>query len=318
MLNKVRYALRRALLVASVLLLGPGTSAARAAFLYTTIDHPLAGIGGTTPNDVEGDRIVGAYLDADGGSHGFLYDGVTWTTLDHPDAAAPRGTAAYGISGGTICGSFVDATGRTFGFLYDGANWTTFQHPPLGVGAVDTFARGISDGTVVGYYIESLVARGFAYRAGTFTDVTIPPSVGTFPQDVDGARIVGTYDDAIGTHGFVLDGGIATTLDHPLGIPLGTFVNGVDGSRLVGNYLDLSDGSSHGFLFDGNGYTPIDVPGATDTAVTGVYGTRLVGTYADTAGVTHGFVTTVPEPGGVMALLLVASPTLLRARRRLG
>jgi hypothetical protein len=313
MLTKVRCALSVAFAVA--ILLGPGAAAVSAAFVFTTLDAPLAGAGGTTPNDVEGNGIVGSFLDAAGASHGFLYDGSTWTTLDHPDAAAPRGTAAYGISNGIICGTFVDSTGQTFGFLYDGANWTTLQRPSLAGAPADTFARGISDGTVVGYSIESLVARGFAYRGGTFTDVLVPGGLGTFPQDVDGSRIVGTYDDLLGTHGFVLDGGIPQTLDHPLGL-LGTFVNGVDGTSVVGNYLDLLDGSSHGFLFEGGNYIPIDVPGATDTAATGVYGSSMVGTYVDAAGMTHGFVTTVPEPGGLVKFLFVVGPAALRVRSR--
>ena len=313
MLTKVRCALGITFAVA--ILLGPGATPASAAFVFTTIDAPLAGAGGTTPNDVEGNRIVGSFLDAAGVRHGFLYDGSTWTTLDHPNAAVPRGTEAYGISGGTICGTFVDSTGQTFGFLYDGANWTTLQRAPLAGGPADTFARGISDGTVVGYSIESLAARGFAYRAGTFTDVMIPGSIGTFPQDVDGGRIVGTFDDALGTHGFLLDGVAIQTLDHPLGL-LGTFVNGVDGTRVVGNYLDLLDGSSHGFLVEGSNYTPIDVPGATDTAATGVYGNRVVGTYVDAAGLTHGFVTTIPEPAGIVTFLFVLGPAALRVRPR--
>src|SRR5213075_2207170 len=61
------------------------------AVIYTTIDHPQAGPGGTTPYSIDGGRIVGSYLDASGATHGFLYDGTTWTTLDDPLAAAPRG-----------------------------------------------------------------------------------------------------------------------------------------------------------------------------------------------------------------------------------
>jgi hypothetical protein len=161
---------------------------------------------------------------------------------------------------------------------------------------VDTFARGISDGTVVGYSIESLVARGFVYRDGVFTDLVIPGAAGTFPQDLDATRIAGTYDDLVETHGFVYDGSVVTTLDHPLGLPLGTFVMGIDGPNVVGSYLSLQDGMGHGFLYDGTQYLPIDVPGATDTSVNGISGTRVVGTYVDADGQRHGFVASVPEP----------------------
>ena len=306
----------RSILCALVALLTWCATAASGAFTYTTIDHPLAGVGGTVPNDIEGSQIVGSYLDASGVSHGFLYDGATWSTLDHPASAAPRGTAAYGVSDGIICGTYVDASGQTLGFLYDGVNWTTLERPPLGVGPVDTFARGIADGTVVGYSIESLVARGFIYRDGVFTDLVIPGAVGTFPQDIDGPRIVGTYDDLIETHGFLYDGTVVTTLDHPLGLPLGTFVTGIDGPNMVGSYLSLQDGMGHGFLYDGAQYIPIDVPGATDTSANGISGTRVVGTYVDAAGQRHGFVASVPEPVVAGATLTWAALMRRPCRRR--
>ena len=281
---------------------------------FTTIDHPLAGSGGTIPYAVDGDRIVGSYLDAAGVNHGFVYDGSTWTTLDAPAAAAPRGTNAYGVSGPTICGTYVSTTGQTLGFLYDGLNWTTLDHPPVGTGRVDTFARGVSGGTVVGYYIQSLAAHGFTYRDGTFTDFDIPGALGTFPHDVDGTRIIGTVDDALGTHGFFTDQGVPVVFDHPLGVLLGTFGNGVDGADVVGNFLSLVDGSSHGFIFGAAGYTTIDVPGATDTTANGIDAGRIVGSYVDAAGATHGFIAVVPEPSGAAALVALLGAATRRRR----
>ena len=304
----------RARLVLSVILVTFGARPASASFVFTTVDNPLAGAGGTVPYDIEGDRIIGTYFDGAGAAHGFSFDGATWTSLDHPAAAPPRGTSAYGVSNGIICGTYFAESGQAFGFVYDGVNWTTLEHPPIGVGRVDTFARGISDGTVVGYYIESLVARGFVYRAGTYTDLVVPGAIGTFPDDVDPARVVGTYDDLIATHGFIADGVVAS-LDHPLGLPLGTFVTGVEGPYVVGNYLSLTDGSSHGFLYDGGSFIPVDVPGATDTAVQGIGGGRIVGSYVDAAGTTHGFVAAIPEPAAAAMTLFGATLVARRPRR---
>jgi hypothetical protein len=302
-------------LLAAVLSASAGEFAA-AAFVYSTIDNPLAGAGGTVPYDLDGNRIVGTYFDKAGTSHAFVYDGVTWTPLDHPNAAAPRGTAAYGVSDGVLCGSFVDSTGRTFGYTYDGTTWTTLAHPPLATGPVDTFARGIDGDTVVGYFIESQVARGFVYRNGTFTDLIIPPAVGTFPNDVNAGRIVGTIEDVLGSHAFLKDGALVIPIDHPLGAILGTFGNGIDGERVVGNYLDLLDGASHGFLYEDGTFTPIDYPGATDTIVNGINGDRVVGSYVDAAGVTHGFLATVPEPAAGAAMVASAGLLTLRRARR--
>jgi len=289
--------------------------APRAALTYTTLDAPLAGPGGTTAYDVDGARIVGTYLDASGLSHGFSYDGATWTTLDHPNAAPPLGTAAYGVSDGLVCGSYTTPDGLTHGFLYDGTTWTTLDRPPLLLGPVDTFARGVTGGvsspTVVGYSIESLLARGFTYTGGTFSDLLVPGSLGVFPDDVDGARIVGSFDDPLGTHGFIATGNLITTLDHPLGEFLGTFLTGVSGQNVVGNYVTLQDGA-HGFLYDGAQFIPVDVPGATDTTVNGIDGDRIVGSYTDAAGATHGFVAVVPEP----AAAVVSGAAILGAAAR--
>jgi hypothetical protein len=282
--------------------------------IYMTLDDPLAGAGGTTPYSIDGVRIVGGYLDSAGSSHGFLYEAGNWSTLDAPDATG--GTTAYGVSATRISGTYVAALGQAFGFIYDGTTWTTLSRPPTGGGRVDTFARGIDGTTVVGYSIESAVAHGFVYNAGTFTPLDVPGATGTFPADTDAGRVVGNYDDALGTHGFISDGVVATTLDYPLSTVLGTFVSGVDGPNVVGSYLDLLTGAAHGFLFNGSDIIPIDVPGATDTAVNGIDGMRVVGSYVDGAGDRHGFVATVPEPScGVVAGLSLWMKLGMRPRR---
>jgi hypothetical protein len=302
--------------VLPALLLACAAASAPGAFVYSTLDNPLAGPGGTVPYDIDGSRIVGTFIDPAGASHGFVYDGATWTSLDHPNAAAPRGTSTYGVSDGIVCGTYVDSTGRTFGYTYDGTTWTTLAHPPLALGPVDTFARGIDGGAVVGYFIESQLARGFVYRNGVFSDLIVPAAVGTFPEDIQGNRIVGTVEDLLGSHAFVSDGLIVTPIDHPLGAILGTFGNGIDGGRVVGNYLSTADGSSHGFIYEGGHFTDVDFPGATDTAVNGIDGDRIVGSYVDAAGLTHGFIATVPEPVGASAMLMSVGLVALRRSRR--
>jgi hypothetical protein len=289
-------------------------SAASAAITFTSIDHPLAGQGGTTPYDVDAARIVGTYVDAAGVRHAFTYDGATWTTLDHPDAAPPLGTEAYGVSDGLVVGSYMTPAGRTLGFLYDGTTFTTLDRPPLLPGPVDTFARGVSGPTVVGYSIESLLARGFVYSGGVFNDLLVPGSVGVFPDDIDGGRVVGSFDDPLGTHGFIAAGNLITTVDHPLGQQFGTFLTGVSGPNIVGNYVSFEDGAGHGFLYDGTQFIPVDFPGATDTTVNGIDGERIVGAYKDAAGATHGFVAVVPEPATSLTSGVLLGGFFLRRR----
>ena len=289
--------------------------AARGQFQYTALDHPLAGRGGTAAYDVDGSRIVGTFFDAGGVSRGFVYDGGNWSVLDHPAAAGPRGTTAYGVWDGLVCGTYVDSSGRTFGYVYDGATFTTLARPPMGLGPVDTFARGIYDGTVVGYSIEGPLARGFVYDNGVFSDLIVPGAVGTFPDDTDSGRVVGFFEDPVGTHGFFsLVGGVPVPVDHPLGV-LGTFLTGVDGPNYVGNYLGLPDPRSRGFLFNGTTYLPIDVPGAIDTTVNGIDGLTVVGSYVDAAGAAHGFLATVPEPAAAGSAALAVGLLALRRGR---
>ena len=303
-------------IVAALVCVG-GAAPAAAALVFTPLDHPLAGAGGTTPYDIDGDRIVGSYLDAAQQTHGFVYQyqSGNWVTLDHPQAPT-GGTNAYGVSGPLICGSYLAPSGQTLGFLYDGTTWTTLEHPPIAAAGGDTFARGLSNGTVVGYYIESAVARGFIYNGGTFTDIMAPLATGTFPMDLDGGRVVGNYDDPLGSHGFVFDAPVWIPVDHPLGELLGTFLTGIDGSTYAGYYLGLPTGAAHGFLFDGGTYLPINAPGATDTTVYGIDGSHVVGTYVDAAGQHHGFVATVPEPSAAVAIVILPAIALGRRRAR--
>ena len=69
-------------------------------FAFTTLN---AASGNTLANGVNvSGQIVGSF----GGSHGFLYSGGTFTTVDVPGASS---TAAYGISAsGQIVGSYTD------------------------------------------------------------------------------------------------------------------------------------------------------------------------------------------------------------------
>ena len=73
------------------------------------------GIGGTVAKGVSGNNIVGSYLDSSGGSHGFLYNGTTYTTIDDP--LGMGGTFLNGIDGSNIVGSYVDSSGQNHGFV---------------------------------------------------------------------------------------------------------------------------------------------------------------------------------------------------------
>ena len=75
---------------------------------------------------ISGGKIIGNYDT----THGFLYDGTNWTTIDNPNALlSSYGTHVSGISGNMIVGDYMDNSGIGYGFLYDGANWTNLDYP---------------------------------------------------------------------------------------------------------------------------------------------------------------------------------------------
>ena len=80
---------------------------------YTPITPP--GVAQSTPYGIDGDNIVGDFIDGSG-YHGFLYDGAAWTTLDFPGGDA--GTYAFGIDGDTIVGTYQDGSFGIHGFIY--------------------------------------------------------------------------------------------------------------------------------------------------------------------------------------------------------
>lgn len=136
-------------------------------YTYTTLDDPLA-TGGTFAFGINATgQVVGYYQNASG-SHGFLYAGGTYTTLDYPSS---NGTLAYGINdSGQIIGFYSNGTGE-HGFLYLGGSYTSFDDPSATNG---TDARGINDlGQIVGGYVSGSGDHGYAYISNLGLYITL-------------------------------------------------------------------------------------------------------------------------------------------------
>jgi uncharacterized membrane protein len=125
--------------------------------VFTTIDHPDAPLGTVALDINNRGQIVGAYVDAELATHGFLLDRGVFTTIDPPGASF---TEAAGINGrGQIVGPYLDPDGTAHGFLRDrghGARrdtgvFTTIDLP----GALATTADHLNNrGQIVGTYSE--------------------------------------------------------------------------------------------------------------------------------------------------------------------
>jgi probable HAF family extracellular repeat protein len=116
---------------------------------YTTLDEPLS-VGFTTvATGINFTGQIVGYYHNNGGTHGFLLSGGTYTTLDDPLGAD---TVASGINSlGQIVGHYSNASGN-HGFLLTVGQYVTLDDP-LATGS--TNAHGINDaGQIVGDYLQ--------------------------------------------------------------------------------------------------------------------------------------------------------------------
>ena len=245
---------------------------------YSPISPP--GATGSTAYGIAGNRIVGVYDDASFNPHGFLYDGVSYTTLDHPLGA--QGTFPHSLFGHTVVGSYIDAAAKAHGFAYDGSSWTTIDDP---LGVKGTTVAGISGNKIVGTYIDAKNrTHGFLYNGSTYTTLDDPSVSGatnsfTSPNGIWSNTVVGQAFNGLSGFGFVYDG---STFTHPFG-------------------------------------TSSNLPGVNSLSFsfTGISGNTIVGYYRDfPSGIDHPIIYTIPEPGSLLLAASAAVGAALAAARR--
>lgn len=269
--------------------------------IWTTLDYPGTAVTSTEAYGIDGSSIVGSYSDATG-MHGFLFDGTDWFSFEYPDPQNFH-NIAFGIDGNIIVGFYGPASGPIHGFLYDiskpeGSRWTTIDKP----GASQISIQGIDGGNMVGaFWVSSLSSYPFQYDGTTWTTLPIP-----FPSSangIDADTIVGQYEDSVtGTQrSYIYDKTTSSIIYHDYPGAIETRALDIDGGNIVGAYLD-SSGLSHGYCYNGSGWTTLDVPGATWTAAYGIDGDQIVGYYRDVLGA-HGFLyqpSVVPSPSALI------------------
>jgi hypothetical protein len=271
------------------------------AITFTSLDFP--GATYTELSSIDGNNIVGHYADPSGAQHGFLYDGVNWTTLDVPFIGNYE-TRALGVSGSRIVGRYLPGP---HGFSLDGATWTPLDYP----GSNDSSNQAVDGNNIVGL----AGSTGFLHDGATWTPLAYPGSLFTNPLGIDGNNIVGFYqvgDFFAPRHGFVYDGTVWDALDYPGSVA--TEAHGIDGNTIVGTWWDSTE--SHGFIFDGASWQSFDYPGSIGAVANDISGNRIVGTYFDVTGNAHNFLATIPEPTTIVLLALGAAGALSARRRR--
>ena len=311
--------------------------AARAGYVFRTVDDPTA-TGDTQVTGITDDgRIIGYAAYPNNTNRSFIATpaaggGYAFTSYVLPNV---DGTFVNGISnGGRLAGS-VGVAGSFYGFLGTtaGPGFTALSHGSPGF----TFAYGVNDaGAAVGHFstfvgvgLVDIVVAGFVTTddGRTYTTLQAPQAdkftlaYGIGP----GGTVVGEYRDAAGrTHGYLATPGPGgtysyTTLDVPGATR--TVIHGINAAgQLVGSY-DTPGAASRGFVATpaGSGYTFADLvhPDAVHgTFALGVNGSgTVVGYYFDADFNSHGFVAAaVPEPAS-LGLAAVAALVVCGRRR---
>jgi len=236
--------------------------------------------------------VYGSYSDT-AGSHGFIDNGGTITTIDAPGGTNTLVTAVD--AAGNIYGTTRDSHGMQQGFVDSAGTFITISIPGANFG---TAVSGVdAAGDIFGYYNTDIGTPGgyigtfgFVDKGGVITTVSVPGAVMTQITAVNAAGdIVGSFNDNNTEHGFIDSGGTIATIDPPGS--LSTQVTGIDtAGDIVGYYYDGN--GEHGFIESGGTFTTIDGPvGSRQLQVNGISAAgEAYGSYYDGNGQQHGFV----------------------------
>ena len=301
-----------------------GTFAQRAANsgsieVITTFDYPGTG-NSTLPQKInEKGDIVGAFVDSNGVTSGFVRfkNGSFSAPIVDPNDTVGF-TEGRGINNpGTVCGDYATSDGNLHGFFLSGGTFTGYDVP----GAIFTAVLSINNpGDFTGTFSNDDVTQGaFVSVGGTLTLFSVPAAPFTLAYDINDSKrlVVGYYIDASGIlHGYYRDSD--GTLHFPIDPTdsVGTILFG-DNNRnwVVGRYADAS-GVTHGLFFvPPNNFFTFDFPGSTFTSLNGISSQgNITGRYVDASGIAHGFIARVrgrPPTKAAGPVMRPNSPSLI-------
>lgn len=173
-------------------------------------------------------QAVGFYADANGNSHGFLYN-IAANSYSEITISGATSTMATGINNEGVISGIETVNGAQEGFIDNAGVITTLTGP---ADATSTSAFGLNDeGKVVGSYVGADGnTHGFVYdvASATYTTVDDPnsPTMTVINGINDQNQIVGFYQDANNTaviHGFegTLQGTVQTVTNPLAGEVIG-------------------------------------------------------------------------------------------------
>ena len=183
-----------------------------------------------------GTNVVGFYVGSDNLSHGFLFNGSSYTTLDNPRGAG--GTTAFGISGANIVGSYSDNAEfpDVQGFLYNGGTYTT-----LGAFSAQAFPAAILSAIILRIPPDTPMAS--STTAAATLPLTAPTAWATPTPWVFRAATSSAMTGTIASSTTETP----TPPCHQLDAYDATYAQGIFGNTIVGYYTD-SNHAKHGFI----------------------------------------------------------------------
>jgi len=247
--------------------------------------------GGVAASDVNDlGQIAGYYLvTEDGSSHGFIYDGGDYTTLD--SALGDDGTTQIlGMSNnGQIVGTYSDGgVEHAFvydadGFVDDADGFVELDLSEVGAAGNDIIALDVNDlGHIVGTYVDvgTGIRHGFLLKDGVFATIGHPDAAGFGSGGVsinNAGQIAGFYmDSSFTVNAFVYSGGVYSTV----GMPNSGGAYGISNSGVVSG--SDNDGTTHsGFMAEISGATL--VPTLVPPPVVIVWDNPIDGDFEDAA-----------------------------------
>ena len=281
--------------------------------------HPLAGAGGTAPTGISNSgEIVGSYIDATGGQHGFTAvpsgTGYIWTTIDHPGAIPSTSLTGIALNAGESVGlaaATFDATASvTTGSVYragrsvvdtnpadvwqdfDGATDPVYGSQNQITAGASSTAYGINDlGMIVGGRFGSHT-DAWIYQGGTSipTCPLFSPTVSTLPPGCTPRVIRFTVPGAAQTTA----GGISPAGD------------------VVGWTVDPGGTSGHGFVRSTSGVIQVidAVDPVSHTSYAGLTSVEAVNSLGQLGGEVFAPGTFAVNSDGARAFIATASTTV--------
>ena len=274
---------------------------------YTGIEYPMAqstSIDGMADGKVWGNfwkgSLGGAYIYANGNFKEIRYPGAqnTWINWNN------------GVVGNIVTGGYWERAsldGVQKAFTYDGSTYTSVSFP----GARYTWINGKSGNLIWGSYQDSnWQQHGFLLDGTTYTSINYPAATYTSIYGGVGGKLWGYYSSNDNNYNygyFLYENGHYTEFKHPQATsewsPNSTWIEWSDAAnnKATGSYNDNT--GTHGFIYDGTGFTTIDYPGAYFTTIGGYFGNKYWGRFSGNNGTgffiyENGQFTTITIPVG--------------------